>query len=204
MTVLFRREVPLRTLLAITGEQARAISQPVRLAMLELLAQQPMSIDELAHALPKHGFRQAPNTLRHHLEVLRNAGLVEQAALEQNRGAVLQYYSATGRPLHNRLPEESEIDVEALTVALRTPIRHALDDLCEAEGPRLRRIVGQVERCPRCRTDHARDIVLLTAIHRATLDYLQDADGAPEVPAARGGTRRRRSQGAEAHAESRS
>jgi DNA-binding transcriptional ArsR family regulator len=179
MTVLFRREVPLRTLLAITGDQARAISQPVRLAMLELLAKQPMSIDELARELPKHGFRQAPNTLRHHLELLRNAGLVEQAVLEQNRGAVLQYYSATGRPMHNRLPEESEVDMEALAAALRTPVRQALNDLRAEQGTRLRRVVGQVERCPRCQTDHARDLILLTAVHRATMDYLKDEEAAP-------------------------
>ncbi len=89
----------MRTLLAVTGEQARALAAPVRLAMLELLGNRPMSIDELAEELPRHGFRQAPNTLRHHLEQLRKAGLVEQAVLEQTRGAVLQYLLCNGPPV---------------------------------------------------------------------------------------------------------
>jgi DNA-binding transcriptional ArsR family regulator len=178
MTILFRREVPMRKLLAVTGEQARALAAPVRLAMLELLGNRPMSIDELAAELPAHGFRQAPNTLRHHLELLRKAGLVEQAVLEQTRGAVLQYYSATGRPLHNNLPGLGEEDLEALTARLRTPVSQALGELRASEHRRLARVAGKVADCPRCAKGQVEELVLLTALHQAAVDALRENEAA--------------------------
>ncbi len=187
MTILLRREVPMRTLLAVTGEQARALAAPVRLAMLELLATRPMSIDELAEELPGHGFRQAPNTLRHHLELLRKAGLVEQAVLEQTRGAVLQYYSATGRPLHGAVPHVSEEDLDVLADRLRGPVAEALAELRSTEGRRLSRVKGKMAPCPRCPEVNLEELVLLTALHRAGVDALQGrahvATDTPRAPA---------------------
>src|SRR5580658_9505981 len=95
MPVLFRREVPLRTIVPIQAGQARALQAPIRLAMLDLLAQRPMSVEDLSGELPAHGFRKATNTLRHHLEILVSAELVELAVLEQTRGAVLKYFAAS-------------------------------------------------------------------------------------------------------------
>jgi DNA-binding transcriptional ArsR family regulator len=179
MTILLRREVPMRTLLAVTGEQARALAAPVRLAMLELLGNRPMSIDELAAELPAHGFRQAANTLRHHLELLRKAGLVEQAVLEQTRGAVLQYYSATGRPLHGTVPGVSEEDLDALAERLRGPVREALAGLRASESRRLSRVKGKIAPCPRCPDVNLEELVLLTALYRAGVDSLQSSHPTP-------------------------
>jgi DNA-binding transcriptional ArsR family regulator len=193
MTILLRREVPMRLLLAVTGEQARALAAPVRLAMLELLGNRPMSIDELAVELPRHGFLQAPNTLRHHLEQLRKAGLVEQAVLEQTRGAVLQYYSATGRPLHGDLTGASEEDLEALAVRLRGPVARAIEGLRETEHRRLARLKERMEPCPRCPSVNVEELVLLTAIHRAAVDALRhDLAPAAPRPRARGSVASRR------------
>lgn len=170
----------MRTLLAVTGEQARALAAPVRLAMLELLGNRPMSIDELAEELPAHGFRQAPNTLRHHLEQLRRAGLVEQAVLEQTRGAVLQYYSATGRPLHGSLPAPSEEDLDLLAKRLTGPVAAALRDLRATEARRLARVQGNFASCPRCPQVNLEEQVLLTALYRAGVDALRADPSAPE------------------------
>jgi DNA-binding transcriptional ArsR family regulator len=179
MTILLRREVPMRSLLAVTGDQARALAAPVRLAMLELLGNRPMSIDELAAELPRHGFPQAPTTLRHHLEQLRKAGLVEQAVLEQTRGAVLQFYAATGRPLHASTRELGEEDLEALARRLRGPVARALRELRGSEARRLGRLADQMAHCSRCPSDNVEQLVLLTALHRAASDVLRMAGPAP-------------------------
>lgn len=192
MTVLHRREVPIRTLLAITPEQARALSAPVRLAMLELLGHRPMSIDELADELPHHGFRQAPNTLRHHLEQLRKAGLVEQAILEQTRGAILQYYAATSRPLHADVPLATDADVAALADRLRAPVGRALDELRTREGRRLARARDRVAACPRCPEGQAEEQILLSALQRAALESLHEAGMEPAAGNGRARAARRR------------
>jgi DNA-binding transcriptional ArsR family regulator len=193
MTILLRREVPIRTLLAVTGEQAKALAAPVRLAMLELLGNRPMSIDELATELPRHGFRQAPNTLRHHLEQLRKAGLVEQAVLQQTRGAVLKFYSATGRPLHGSLPGLGEEDLQALSERMRGPVTRALTELRGSEHRRLARLAEEIAPCSLCPKVSREELVLLTVMHRATADALREAEGpatarprSPTAPPMRG------------------
>lgn len=193
MPVLFRREVPIRDIVAVQPRQARALQSPLRIAMLDLLAGRPMSVDELAEELPAHGFRKATNTLRHHLEVLQKAGLVELSLLEQTRGAVLKYFAACVRPLHHRLPETAEADLDVLARRLDGPVRAALERLAREESERVERLARSVRRCPRCPEDHYADYVLLSALHRACVEYLRhervSGSALPAPAPARRGTR---------------
>lgn len=194
MPVLFRREVPIRDIITVQAKQARALQSPIRLAMLDLMAARPMSVDELAEELPAHGFRKATNTLRHHLDVLAKADLVELALLEQTRGAVLKYFSASARPLHHRLPESASADLEELARHLVGPISGALRKLAADEPERVARLAQSVRRCPRCPEDHYTDYVLLAAMHRACVEYLRQPhapSGDPAAAPARGRARGR-------------
>ena len=184
MPVLFRREVPIRDLLAVEPREAHALQAPIRMAMLELLSARPMSIEELAQELPAHGFRKATNTLRHHLDLLARAGLVELALLEQSRGAVLKYFAASVRPLHSRLPASADDDLQVLAGRLMAPVSSALDRLRTVESSRVRRMAGRLRRCPRCVDDQYVDLVLLAALHRVGVDYLRrkSADEPARVP----------------------
>ncbi|MCI4340143.1 MAG: transcriptional regulator [Thermoplasmata archaeon] len=173
MPVLFRREVPLRSIVAIQARQARALQAPIRLAMLDLLAQRPMSVEGLSEELPAHGFRKASNTLRHHLEILVSSGLVELAVLEQTRGAVLKYFAASARPLHFALPDESEADLNALADHLHGVVGAAMRDLARTEAPRVGRLAASLKKCPRCSQEHYEEYVLLMALHRACITYLR-------------------------------
>jgi len=173
MPVLFRREVPLRTIVAIEPKQARALQAPIRLAMLDLLAQRPMSVEDLSEELPAHGFRKATNTLRHHLEILVSAGLVELAVLEQTRGAVLKYFAAAVRPLHFTLPESAEADMDELAGRLGGTVAAAIRNLSRTERDRIKRLAESIQRCPRCSPEYYEEYVLLSALHRACVAYLR-------------------------------
>jgi len=190
LPVLFRREVPIRDIITVQAKQARALQSPIRLTMLDLLAARPMSVDELAEELPAHGFRKATNTLRHHLDVLAKADLVELALLEQTRGAVLKYFSASARPLHHWLPESASADLDHLAQNLEAPVTEALRKLAAEEPERVARLAQSVRRCPRCPEDHYTDYVLLAALHRACVNYLRQPrapDGAPASEPSTGG-----------------
>ena len=174
MTVLFQREVPLRSIVAVEPQEARALGSPIRLAMLDLLAQRPATVESLGVELRAHGFRKAPNTLRHHLDILVRAGLVDLAVLEQTRGAVLKHFAAAARPLHYHLSPESEADLGALTERLRTTVARAMTDLTTSEAETVRRVAHQLRPCPRCSTEHFEEFVLLSALHRACLAFLRE------------------------------
>jgi DNA-binding transcriptional ArsR family regulator len=183
MTVLFRREVPVRDVVAVQSRHAHALQAPIRLVMLDLLCTRPMSVDELAEELPAHGFKKATNTLRHHLDILVKAGLVELALLEQTRGAVLKYFSGSTRPLHYRLADGSEPDLQALADRLYPTMEAALRELRRAEPSRVNRLVEGIPKCPRCTGEFYTDYVLLSALHRACANYLRNQNS-PPTPAA--------------------
>jgi DNA-binding transcriptional ArsR family regulator len=142
--------------------------------MLDLLAQRPMSVEDLSEELPAHGFRKASNTLRHHLEILVSAGLVELAVLEQTRGAVLKYFSAAARPLHFSLPESSETDLNHLAEKLDPAVAAAFQLLSTSERARVTRLADSIRKCPRCSSQYYEEYVLLAAIHRACVVHLRD------------------------------
>jgi len=173
MTVLFRREVPVRDIVAVEARQAHALQAPIRLVMLDLLCAGPMSVDELALELPAHGFRKATNTLRHHLDILVKSGLVELALLEQTRGAVLKYFAGSTRPLHYRFADGADPDLQALADRLYPSMEQALQELRRTEPARVKRLVDGLPKCARCAGPHYTQFVLLSAVHRAAANYLR-------------------------------
>ena len=76
---------------------AQGLGDPARIRILEVLAQKPMAADEIAKALGSSGFKKATTTIRHHLDTLKEAGLIEVAKMVEVRGAVMKYYSPTLR-----------------------------------------------------------------------------------------------------------
>lgn len=76
-------------------QEAQGLGDPVRLRILEVLAHKPMNAEEIAKALAGSGLKKATTTVRHHLDTLKRAGLVETAKMVEVRGAVMKYYSAT-------------------------------------------------------------------------------------------------------------
>jgi predicted ArsR family transcriptional regulator len=105
----------------------RALAEPSRRALLEALrsADEPLGVDELAADLELH-----PNTIRGHLEVLVEAGLVVVTPERQGR---------PGRPrlLFAALPAEAEEEHALLAAALASSLEPLPD------GPRLAAEAGR-------------------------------------------------------------
>lgn len=94
---LFQKEVKVERIITIGYVAARGLADPSRVRILEALAQKPMTADEIARALGSSGQKKATTTVRHHLEILKQAGLVEVAKMVEVRGAVMKYYAPTIR-----------------------------------------------------------------------------------------------------------
>ena len=70
-------------------EQIKLLADPRRLAILRLLMAQPATLTELAHSL-----RRSPAWIRHHLQALRGAGLVELAEVRTTGTITEKFYRA--------------------------------------------------------------------------------------------------------------
>lgn len=94
-----------RTLVTNTVE-ASAIEDPTRAKIIELLYHKTLTAEQIFEKLAKRGHKKALTTVRHHIDVLRNAGLVEIARVEEARGGITKHYGTTVRVLGYDLPAD--------------------------------------------------------------------------------------------------
>ena len=73
-------------------DQVKAISDPLRIRILELLSQKPLTTKQAAEIIHEN-----VNKLYHHVETLEKAGLIELKEVKQNRGTLEKYYQATAK-----------------------------------------------------------------------------------------------------------
>ena len=105
MSTLLEKEIKVnRTVITSIGH-ARAIDDPARAKIIESLYHQSLSADQISVSLKKHGFKKALTTVRHHLEILKNSGLIEIARIEESRGAITKFYSTSTKLLDFQTPE---------------------------------------------------------------------------------------------------
>jgi predicted ArsR family transcriptional regulator len=126
-------------------EQGKALSSRSRLQILDLLSRRPMSVEELSHEVSLKAI-----TVRHHLNMLKRIGLVEEFGEERRKiGRPVVRYQATLKPVSIQYPTRqyellSEVLMQALIEALgREKARDALKKVGRSLGERLAREITQ-------------------------------------------------------------
>ena len=106
MPTLLEQPVAIKRMLVTTREQARAVEDPIRAKILELLYRQNMTADQMIGALKKAGRDRALTTIRHHVRVLKDAGLIRETRIDEIRGTVSKRYGTQTRLLNHEAPED--------------------------------------------------------------------------------------------------
>lgn len=164
-----RRILPLHT------EQAAALADPIRVALMDALERDPQSIDELVEALARRGIDKAPTTVRHHVNRLKEAGLVDLVRAEQAGGAVLKYYAANTKVLHYELPDGFDERFAPAIAAAEKAAGDVVQTLMRTQGPELRKAAESLKACPHCSTEHFLEYLLLRVLERGMARALPEA-----------------------------
>jgi len=160
-------EIRLRDVAVQDPAVSSAVDEPVRAMILDMLAEEPMTAADVDAELTGRGFDRTENTVRHHINTLRDAGLVEVVRYEEGRGGTTKYYGATTLVLSYSLPAETEGAVDELVESLRPDLEAALDRLTDEHRDEIDDVVGGMEPCDHCRTQKYETYVLLTVLRRA-------------------------------------
>lgn len=161
---------PARTrarVLLVSARSAAAVGDDVRVAMLDILAVCEASVEDLVRGLSARGIRKAPTTLRHHLEVLKRAGLVTLARSESRNGAVLKYYVSTARLLNYELPEASAKRIEPAVRTAAARLRGVLEAIRARHGKEIRSVARRLRPCPYCDVQHFEEFVMAHVLQEA-------------------------------------
>jgi DNA-binding transcriptional ArsR family regulator len=108
MSTLLEKEIKVNRILTTSVKHARAIEDPTRAKIIEILYHRALSADQISNELKKTGYKKALTTVRHHLEILKESGLIEIAKIEESRGAITKFYSTSTKLLGYVTPADFE------------------------------------------------------------------------------------------------
>ncbi len=106
MSTLLEKEIKVNRILTTSVQHARAIEDPARSKIIEILYHRALSADQISNELKKTGYKKALTTVRHHLDILKESGLIEIAKIEESRGAITKFYSTSTKLLGYAAPDD--------------------------------------------------------------------------------------------------
>lgn len=109
MSTLLEKQIKVNRIVTTSIEHARAIEDPARAKIIEILYKRALSADQISNELKKIGYKKALTTVRHHLDILKETGLIEIAKIEESRGAITKYYSTTTKLLGYAAPKDFDL-----------------------------------------------------------------------------------------------
>ncbi|HIC05712.1 MAG TPA: ArsR family transcriptional regulator, partial [Candidatus Nitrosopelagicus sp.] len=106
MSILMEKVISVDRIIAINYEQFRALEDPIRGKIVQMLYKKKLNVEQINRRLKKLGYKKAVTTIRHHVEILKNSGLVEIVKIEESRGAITKYYGSSTKLLDFTLPPD--------------------------------------------------------------------------------------------------
>ena len=65
-----------------------------------------LNAEQIRRRLKKLGYKKSLTTIRHHIEILKNSGLIEITKIEESQGAITKYYGSSIKLLDFTLPSD--------------------------------------------------------------------------------------------------
>jgi predicted ArsR family transcriptional regulator len=151
-----------------------AIDEPMRAMILDILADETLTASEVHSRLAHRGVDRTENTVRHHINELRDAGLADVVRFEEGRGGTTKYYGANTTVLSYSLPESADPAIVEMIDAIQPQIEAALATLTDEYDDTIDDITAEMQPCEHCRTQKYETYVLLTVLRRAFVRAYQD------------------------------
>ncbi|PCR88901.1 ArsR/SmtB family transcription factor [Natrinema ejinorense] len=152
-----------------------AIDEPMRAMILDILSEEALTATEVHEYLGDRGVDRTENTVRHHINELRDAGLVDVVRFEEGRGGTTKYYHANTIVLSYSLPNSADDAVEEMIDAVQPQITDALATLTDEYDDTIEKVVTDMQPCKHCRTQKYETYVLLTVLRRAFVRAHRDS-----------------------------
>ena len=134
MSTILEKPISVNRTLATSLEHAKAIEDPARAKILQMLYRKHLNAEQITNQLKKNGFKKALTTTRHHLEILKSAELIEVVKIEEKRGAMIKYYGTSTKLLDYETPKDFEKKYSTVIKSTSKHIEQLLDGLSKKTG----------------------------------------------------------------------
>ena len=106
MVILMEMAIGTDKMITANYELFRALDDAIRGKIVELLNKKQLNVEQITRRLKKFGYKKAVTTNRHHIEILKDSGLIEIIKIEESRGAITKYYGSSTNLLDFMLPSD--------------------------------------------------------------------------------------------------
>ena len=163
--------------LIVRMNEAKALADEVRVLILDLLTKKPMSVHEIAEELRKRGIYKNINTIRYHIQMLKDAGLIELIATKEVKGGVLKYYAAKGKVYPYEVPKDIEEKLKPIADQVYADLKSLVLNLIRNHKELIIESARKLKPCPYCITKHFAEYIILEALRYSMGKVMSD----PEV-----------------------
>lgn len=139
MSTLLQKEIKISKILSTNADQAKALDDTARIKILQLLYHKQLSTEQIVEELGKTGYKKATTTIRHHIDVLKNAGLIEIVKMEEVRGAVMKYYGTSVRVMGSKLPANFETEFSKTISDTSVKLEKVIKNIAESAGHKIKK-----------------------------------------------------------------
>jgi DNA-binding transcriptional ArsR family regulator len=167
---LLESDVPIREVVTTDPEKAKALENDVRAKILDMLAEEEMTIEEIHEELHRRGEEKAETTVRHHVNVLKDAGMVEIARLEEAGGGTRKYYRSNTRVFSYDLPEDSDETLAEAQATATDELSGLVETLYLEHGDEIEAVAQEMKPCEYCETQHYEEFILRELLNRALIE----------------------------------
>ncbi len=129
MSTLLQKPIKVNRIITTSVDHARAIEDPARAKMLELLYHRQLNAEQISKELKKTGYKKALTTIRHHLDILKVTGLIEIVKIEETRGAVTKFYGTSIKLLDYNVPKDFDFKYSKQIQSTTTKMEKILKSL---------------------------------------------------------------------------
>ena len=171
MLTLLQKELKINRTLTINIEQAKALDDLARIKILQILYHNELSAEQIAEGLHKNGYKKATTTIRHHLVVLKNAGLVEIVKMEEVRGAVMKYYSTSVKLLGYKTPPNFDSDYSKTITNASTKIEKIIKNIAQKNMSKVKKKNPENHN-----ESHYDQYVVMEIVNRAVTNIFENND----------------------------
>lgn len=173
---LFATDVSIENVITTNPQKAKALENDIRAKILDMLADKEMTIEQIHEELERRGDEKAETTVRHHVSVLKDAGMVELSRLEEAGGGTLKHYRSNTRVFSYEFPESAESTLEAVLETTRGELHGLIGTLFTEHGDEIEAIAKEMKPCEYCSTQHYEEYITRELLNRSLTALSEDGD----------------------------
>lgn len=173
---LFTADVSVENVITTDPQKAQALENDTRAKILDMLADEEMTIEEIHAELRRRGEEKAETTVRHHVNILKDADMVEIARLEEAGGGTLKYYRSNTRVFSYDLPEDAETTLADAMDTTCAELQMFIEELFAGHGDEIRAIAEEMKPCEYCATQRYEEYIIRELLNRALTDLSEGGE----------------------------